>query len=536
MTSKILVIRFSSLGDVILASAPVLNLKIGFPGSKLIFLTKKRFSSVAARIPGVDRVVTISESPGIREIFCLIKSLELEDIDTIIDLQGNFRSFLVRSLVYAKQKFVYARDRAFRNRVVELKDFPDNPVHTIDKYNDCINQLGLGSYAKRPLLSADYSDISTANSLIITIAPGASSFNKQWPPERFAEVAIRLHQIYSAKIIWAVTSNEKPVPILSEKIKPDYLVHLVDSPLDKLADIIRSSDLCIANDSGIAHLSSAVSTPVISVFGPTHPALGFAPRGLLDRVIEVDEFCRPCSVHGHKPCFRSERFCFTRINPEVVVSTAVEILDKRKNRSKALFIDRDGTLIIDKPFDSNPDNLEFETGSIDALLKAQKLGFKLVIVSNQSGIARGFFKYEDAENFNRVLVDKLSRNGVKIDAVYFCPHYSRGIIAEYARNCDCRKPAAGMAEKAARELNIDLRRSYVIGDKLDDFNLGRIIGATSFLVKTGQGRDYLDLLRNLCENHEEYVCENLNDAVGRIEFLETTGNKPKIGSFASGNV
>ncbi|MGH8016468.1 MAG: HAD-IIIA family hydrolase, partial [Candidatus Zixiibacteriota bacterium] len=359
-------------------------------------------------------------------------------------------------------------------------------------------------------------------SATVVIAPGASFANKQWPIERMAEVALALNKTAGAKIIWAITSEDASRINIEEKIGQGNVIQFVDCPIDQLADIIYSSDLCLANDSGIAHLSSAVGTPVISIFGPTHPALGFAPRGLFDRVIEVDEFCRPCSLHGDKPCFREERFCFTKISPPMVVAVAIDIMRSRQKRSRALFIDRDGTVIIDKPFDSNPDNIEFESGSIEALLKAQRLGFKIVVVSNQSGVARGYFNFEDAERFNKVLVQLLLKNGVTVDAIYFCPHYPEGIVADYARVCGCRKPAPGMAEKGARELNLDLRRSYVVGDKMDDFNLGRIVGAHSFLVKTGQGQDYLELLRGSCANSDNYICENLKDAVDRIEIMEKT--------------
>lgn len=519
MNLNILAVRFSSMGDVILASAPVLNLKIGLPESRITFLTKERHASIARRVNGVDTVMTLSNSPNIADIFKLIAELEKLDFDIIVDLQGNFRSFLVRTLVSAGLKVVYSKERISRLRVVKLKDF-SNTVHTIDKYNETILQLGLIPACKRPVLISNRDSKKTPKQIQIVIAPEASFPNKEWPIERFISAAVELHQKFNAKIIWAATSKQKSGPHVPEKIESDYLTHLIDSPIDRLADIIRNSHLCLANDSGIAHLSSAVGTPVIAVFGPTHPALGFAPRGLFDRIIEVDEYCRPCSLHGNRPCFREQRFCFTRITPETVVAESSRLIEKGKSQSQALFVDRDGTVIIDKPFDSNPDNIEFESGSIEALTRAQKLGLKIVIVSNQSGIARGYFKEEDAVRFNRVLVEQLKQKGVEITAIYFCPHYAKGSVANYAKICNCRKPAPGMAEKAALEHNIDLRNSFVVGDKLDDFNLGRITGALSFLVKTGQGDDYTAILRSQSPNSEQFICDNLLAAVRRIETLE----------------
>ncbi len=522
MKSKILVIRFSSLGDVILASAPVLNLKIGFPESTIVFLTKEKFAPIVRRFGGVDEVLTINDSPKLTEIFKLIRELDTQELDIIVDLQGNFRSYLVRCLSFAAQKVNYVRDRVARQRIVKTKDFPNTVIHTIDKYNAAVSQLGIYEVAKRPIIDAFEDQKFSRTRPRVVIAPGASFPNKQWPLERFAKVAVELYQTHRAKIIWATTSGQNDNLGLEEKIGKECFISLVDAPLDQLADIIHSSDLCISNDSGIAHLSSAVGTPVLAIFGPTHQALGFAPRGLFDKVIEVDEYCRPCSLHGDKPCFRQERFCLNRTLPENVVDEANLILAKRKTMSKALFADRDGTVIIDKPFDANPDNIEFVPGSIEALTRAQKLGLKLVIVSNQSGVARGYFNIQTAVNFNQVLVKLLDENGVKIDAIYFCPHYVQGVVAEYAKRCHCRKPAPGMAELAAHQLNLDLHQSYVVGDKLDDFNLGRVIGSASFLVKTGQGQDYVGTLRKTFKDPENVICENLLEAVRRIEAIEKT--------------
>ena len=522
MKSKILVIRFSSLGDVILASAPVLNLKIGCPDSTIVFLTKEKFAPIVRRFGGVDEVLTIENSPRLMDILNLIRGIDSREFDIIVDLQGNFRSFLVRTLSFSAQKVNYVRDRVARQRIVNTKDFPSTIIHTTDKYNAAISQLGIDPVARRPVIDAFEDQKFSRVRPRVVIAPGASFSNKQWPLERFAKVAVELHQTHQAKIIWATTSDQNDKLDLEEQIGKECFIDLMDAPLDQLADIIHSSDICISNDSGIAHLSSAVGTPVLAIFGPTHPALGFAPRGLFDKVIEVDEYCRPCSLHGDKPCFRKERFCLTRTLPENVVEEANLILAKRKTRAKALFADRDGTVIIDKPFDSDPNNIDFVPGSIEALTRAQKLGLKLVIVSNQSGVARGYFNLEAAENFNQVLVKMLNENGVKIDSIYFCPHYPDGTSAEYAKRCHCRKPAPGMAELGAHHLNLDLRQSYVVGDKLDDFNLGRVIGSAPFLVKTGQGQDYVSTLRKTSKNSENVICENLLEAVRRIEAIEKT--------------
>ena len=469
----------------------------------------------------VDEIAVLPESGNFTEQLSLLNYLEQQNFDIIVDLHSNFRSSLARTILTAGQKVVYPRNRSARQRIVRFKDFtaPESNTHTIDKYNDCLLQLGLAAPARRPVFQKSNGRI-LAEGPTVLISPGAAFENKKWPVEKFAEVAVGLHHSHQAKIIWAATEKDKTPARLKEQIPKERLSILSDHPLENLATIISQATITIANDSGIAHLSSAVGTPVISIFGPTHPALGFQPRGLLDIIVQADVSCCPCSLHGDKKCFQKEQYCFTRIEPLEVVEKAGTLISVCSKMTKALFADRDGTVIVDKPFDSDPDNIEFENGSIKALKKAAELGFKLIIVSNQSGVARGYFGIDKMKKFNSALEQRLSEQNIKIDAIEYCPHYPTGSVAEYSFRCDCRKPAGGMAEKAALDHNIDLRKSYVIGDKLDDLNLGRVIGAGHFLVLTGQGKENSQRLQGNREGCRNLVCDNLLAAVKKIEALE----------------
>jgi D-glycero-D-manno-heptose 1,7-bisphosphate phosphatase len=244
--------------------------------------------------------------------------------------------------------------------------------------------------------------------------------------------------------------------------------------------------------------------------------LGFSPRGLDDRVIEVDEYCRPCSLHGRKPCYREERFCFTRISPEYVARLAGEMLDTQITRSPALIVDRDGTVMVDKHFLSDPRQVELIDGSTEALRRAGAAGYKIVIISNQSGVARGYFGIEEVERVNARLLQVLAGEGVHVDAIYYCPHHSKeGVQPEFSIDCNCRKPGSGMAERAAAELGIDLRRSMVVGDSLSDLYLGRVIGCPSLLVRTGYGaKEELKLKAS----GEDTACLVFDNLFGAIEY------------------
>lgn len=493
MNERLLVIRFSSLGDILLTSPVIVNLRIAFPHGRIAFLTKQRFRSVVELIDGVDDIFTIADNASIREMYACVKNLNSVGFTHLIDLHGNQRSWLTRTALTADCKVVYPKRRLERRRIVRRRNkvLPSEYPHTIDLYNEALSRLSVGIHARRPLINRERHAARTDSDgrARVVIAPGAAHLTKQWGENNFRELAVTLHRHRDAHIVWATTSDRGNQCAVEGFVpKPDLTV-LVDSPIPDLAGEIALADLTIANDSGIAHLSSAVGTPVLAIFGPTHPALGFAPRGLFDRVVEVDEWCRPCSLHGRRPCFREEQFCFSRIPVDRVVAEASEMLAEHRNRRPALFVDRDGTVIVEKEFIADPDDVELEQGAARALRTAIAHGYRIVIVSNQSGVARGLFTLESVDRVNARMIELLQADRVNVDGVYYCPYHREGTVSEYAKDSDFRKPSPGMPERAAVDLDIDLRSSVVIGDRESDLDLGRTIGARSFLVRTGYGRE-----------------------------------------------
>jgi len=519
MDQRILIVRFGSLGDLLLTTPTVVNLKIARPGDRITFLTKERFAPLVEQFDGVDEVVAIPDKASSFDLLRALYRLDKQNFDLLVDLHGNLRSWLARKFITVNRKVVYPKRRLERRAAVRQKKIPRAYPHTIDLYNDVLSQLGLPAPCRRPLLhpkdlAPEELPFAEPVHPVVVVAPGAAHPNKQWPPERFAAAVRELHASTSARIVWAVTSEDAGKSGLEQTLPPEYFKELVDFPIEKLAAVIARADVAIANDSGIAHLASAVGTPVVSIFGPTHPVLGFSPRGLYDRVVEVEEPCRPCSLHGKKPCYREERFCFNRITSADVAEQAGEIIKADCRRERALLADRDGTVIVDKDYLSNPDEVELIEGSAEALKQAAAAGYKLVIVSNQSGVARGFFGLDEVERVNARLLELLLQQGVEIDALYYCPHYANGgSDPEFTRECDCRKPSPGMAEQAAQELSIDLRRSVVVGDTLSDLNLGLVIGAQALLVRTGYGREVEKKISDVNGFSQRLVFDNLQETV-----------------------
>lgn len=144
---------------------------------------------------------------------------------------------------------------------------------------------------------------------------------------------------------------------------------------------------------------------------------------------------------------------------------------------KALFIDRDGTIIEDVPYSADPDKIVIYDDAVDLIKSYKKRGYLIVIVTNQSGINRGYFSVKDLEKFNSVLTGMLKSRGVRVDAIYFCPHRPD-------EGCSCRKPQTGMILKAASDLQIDVKNSVMAGDREDmDGELARRTGMEFILLK-----------------------------------------------------
>jgi D-glycero-D-manno-heptose 1,7-bisphosphate phosphatase len=187
---------------------------------------------------------------------------------------------------------------------------------------------------------------------------------------------------------------------------------------------------------------------------------------------------------------------------------------------KAVFLDRDGTLIRDRDYLKDPDQVVLEQGAAAAVARLNRSGFAVVLVTNQSGVARGTFSEEDVSAVHNRLESLLEAEGARLDGVYYCPHYPEGVVEEYRQSCSCRKPASGMLLQAAEDLGIRLEASYMIGDKLTDTEAARSEGLTGILVRTGYGEsEWRACLREPGPKKPDRVVLDLREAV---EFVLRT--------------
>jgi D-glycero-D-manno-heptose 1,7-bisphosphate phosphatase len=157
---------------------------------------------------------------------------------------------------------------------------------------------------------------------------------------------------------------------------------------------------------------------------------------------------------------------------------------------KAVFLDKDGTLIENRPFDRGSEHIQWLPGTIEGLQVLHRAGYALIVVSNQGGIAQGLFTVEDLLSEELALRAELAKVGVPLSGFYYCPHHPEGHVPSFSVGCDCRKPNPGLLTQAARELNVDLTHSWMIGDILHDVAAGRAAGCRTVLLTNGNETEW----------------------------------------------
>ena len=179
----------------------------------------------------------------------------------------------------------------------------------------------------------------------------------------------------------------------------------------------------------------------------------------------------------------------------------------------AVFIDRDGTLTEEVGYVNHPRRIRLLPRSAEAIRRLNAAGIPAVVVTNQAGLARGYFSAEILQAVNEEMIRQLEDAGARLDGVYVCVHHPTEGVPPYRAECDCRKPKPGMLTRAARELHLDLAASTMVGDKASDLESGRIVGARGVLVLTGYGQGDWEYRRHAFRVTPDHVADDLLDAV-----------------------
>jgi len=182
----------------------------------------------------------------------------------------------------------------------------------------------------------------------------------------------------------------------------------------------------------------------------------------------------------------------------------------------AIFLDRDGTLNEEMGYINHIDRFRIFPFVAESIKIFRENGFKTIVVTNQSGVAREYFTEELLGEVHRKLVDYLAENGTKLDGIYYCPHHPSEGVGKYKKECNCRKPKTGLIEMAASEHDIDLKKSYMIGDRFKDMKFAKNLNIQSGFVLTGYGQGEYDHQRNTWSFMPDFIAKNLKEMAQKI--------------------
>jgi D-glycero-D-manno-heptose 1,7-bisphosphate phosphatase len=182
-------------------------------------------------------------------------------------------------------------------------------------------------------------------------------------------------------------------------------------------------------------------------------------------------------------------------------------------KKPAVFIDRDGTINEEMGYVNHVNRFRILPGVPQAIRMLNRHGFLVLVVSNQSGVARGYYPLDLVKTLHQILLTRIREKKGSIDEIFFCPHHPAGSIPEFSRDCDCRKPKIGLIQQACKSFEIDLQRSFVVGDMCTDIELAHRAGLTGVLVKTGYGLGEIEYILPQKTAQPAHIAEDLLDAV-----------------------
>lgn len=333
---RILILRFSSLGDVVLASSLFDGVRVEFPTASLVFTTKESFAPLFAHDPRLSAVEALAPGPGgFRDLW---RRLERFEPDAIVDAHASLRSLALVALLppvpvrriakdsWQRLAFVYLRLRSEALQRHQL----DRLAALLEKGTPRPPRLHLHP----PTIAAATARL--GNEAWIAVAPGARHATKQWDAARFAHTTRELCKRHGARALVVGSPAERELCAqVAMAIGAAALDLSGQLRLDELAAHLAACRLLLCNDSGLLHVAEAVGTPVLALFGPTSREFGFYPVLPQSRVVEHALPCRPCSRTGARACHMPERWCMTRSTADLVGSQ-LELQWQRLDRASSI--------------------------------------------------------------------------------------------------------------------------------------------------------------------------------------------------------
>ena len=512
---RLLVRGVNWIGDGVMTLPALKALRNELSRTNISLLVKPWVSGVFENNPDIDSIILYADThKGLTGKVKLSGTLRRERFCGAILFQNAFDAAMLTFLSGIKDRVGYNRDgRGFL--LTSAVSVPHEKTHQIYYYLNLLRKIGMKAEYSYPYIYLLLDERLQARKRlegmkkpILGINPGATYGSaKRWFPERFAEVATWFMADTGGSVIIFGGNAEVDIAdeiykiIIPEFRKPDTLLNAAgQTTVRELISLISECDVFLTNDSGPLHIAYATRTPMVAIFGSTDPELTGPPpddKSSNTVVIAPDIPCSPCF---HRSCKRNDMQCMYAVASDEVYYGIKKILPD----VPAVFFDRDGTICQDTGYINNMKDLKiFRDLYSLKLLKEQ--GFKLIGASNQSGIARGLIDEKFVQEAN-----SLFTNQYGFHDFYYCPHHPD-------EHCVCRKPELEMLLRARSSHRINLKKSFVVGDKETDMLLAKSVGAKAVLVQTGKLQE---------SEHADYTAANLTDAVKWI--LNNTQDSPLI--------
>lgn len=492
-----------------------------FPSASIAVLARPAVAELLLGHPDIRDVLVYDAQrlhAGLAGKWRLIQGLREGRFEMAVLFQNAFEAALLALAAGIPRRIGYATDgrRWLLTRAIEKPTVPAQQVHY---YLDMLRPIGYEGAAEAPRLYLRPSDDQAMSArlqqegvgsgeVLIGLNPGSTYGGaKRWLPERFAETAVRLLRVLrdagqqAARVVILGAAGEEALgrqiaSQISASGGAETLVWSGRTSIRELMAITKRCRLYVTNDTGPMHVAAAFGVPVVGVFGPTDWRTT-APYGSGHALVRQPVDCAPCLL---RECPIDHR-CMTGVTVDQVADAAERLLASggmprstvatdRSPQHAALntqhgplsgvtvYLDRDGTLIEDVGYLSDPDKVVWCPGVMDGLRRLKAAGSRLVVVSNQSGVARGLITGAQLAAVQARLRTDLADQGLLLDGWFTCPHHPDD-------GCACRKPEPGMVEQAREALWQRSNLEYVIGDHERDVELATRIGGRSVLVTTG---------------------------------------------------
>lgn len=530
MSCKNLLVRgVNWVGDAVMTLPALRALRSNFKEANISLLVKPWVSPIFENNPDIDEIILYENGyKGIIGKIKLSRLIKKKNFCGAILFQNAFDAALISFLARIKERAGYRRD----GRGILLTETINVPSsekkeHQIYYYLRLLRALGIEAPYSDPCIYLKIDERLNARDILkcmkrplLGINPGATYGSaKRWFPDRFAEIANWFikdtggsvvifgapSEVFIAQEIeYFMKKQVADAHFLSQHLK--WKKNEIDSypqisqdsfqnmagrtSLRELIALISECDVFVTNDSGPMHIAYALKTPLVALFGSTDPMLTGPPpvfKRNISLTISPDVECSPCF---ERTCRNNDMRCMYSITTDDVYFGIKKVLP----HTNAVFFDRDGTLCKDTGYINNFDSFTIFPEIYTIKLLKEK-GFKILGVTNQSGIARGIVNEDFVKEVNKLFIEHYG-----FDNFYYCPHHPD-------EHCMCRKPEPGMLLKAREEYGINLKKSYVVGDKEADMILAKAVGAKGILVQTGEATE---------SKNADFVAKNLEEAVNWI--------------------